>query len=91
MSMKRERWLRGSCPVDDPAQVDARRRYEAERQNLRLARFYARDEQGCESWTRMEDAALAALEQLEGEGRCLDFSDRAQSWCDLPALLDACD
>jgi hypothetical protein len=73
MTMKRERWLRGTCPASDPEQTGVRRRYEAERQNVRLARFYARDDPswGCASWARMEDAARSAIEQLEGENRCL--------------------
>jgi hypothetical protein len=39
---------------------------------VRLARFYARTESwACDSWARMEDAALSAIEHYEGANRCL--------------------
>lgn len=64
MSMKRERWLRTSCPVSDPEHTGVRREYENARQTERLARYYRRTGEG--DWTeRMEADARERLRRME--------------------------
>jgi hypothetical protein len=62
--MRFERWYLTSCPADNPAQSDDRRKYEAARQNERLARYWQRQGEG--EWTRrMEEAAVEWQRNIE--------------------------